>query len=85
MSQDEEKIQKVWKKGTVVPNKDPAIWRKDECKALIKRDRYGDRDSRLGWEIHHPGGTEDEEKAIPLQWENNVATGDGPLKCPVTS
>lgn len=86
----EDTVQKVWEKGTVVPNNDPDKWRKDACKAWISREKYGDRNSTYGWEIDHikpesEGGTDDLSNLRPLQWENNVATQAGRLKCPVTS
>ena len=81
-SADEEEIQAVWERGTVVGNNDPNVWRKDNCGAWIKRDHYGNRNSQYGWEIHHVMGGEDR---IPLQWKNNVVTGNGRLQCPVTA
>jgi len=63
------KIQMVWEKGTVVQGNDPKVFRKDQCKAWINRDKYGDRKSDYGWEIDHitPGGTDDLSNLIPLQ------------------
>jgi hypothetical protein len=87
MGFDEETIQKVWEKGKIVPNYDKDKWRKDQCNAWIKRDKYGDRSSKYGWEIDHidPEGGDALSNLRPLQWENNVATGEGKLKCVVTS
>jgi len=88
MTWDDETIQKVWEKGTVVTNNDQKVWRKDKCKAWIKRDKYGDRDSTYGWEIDHIDGdseNDDLSNLQPLQWENNVHKGDGILGCKVTS
>jgi hypothetical protein len=90
MSFSEEVIQKVWEKGTVIQNNDPNVWRKDQCGAWINRSVRGDtaRDSMYGWEIHHvnPNGGDDISNLIPLQWENNLATGDtGKLVCAKTS
>ena len=85
----EEKIQKVWEKGEIVSGNDPERWRRDECKAWIGRKEHGDRNSDYGWEIDHivpesEGGTDDLYNLRPLQWENNVATGDtGRLTCVV--
>lgn len=80
-------IQKVWEKGQIVQNNDPNVYRKDECKAWIKRDQYGNRNSDFGWEIDHisPGGPDDLSNLRPLQWQNNVDKSDGRLKCNVTS
>lgn len=83
----EETIEKVWRKGTVVPGNDSRIWRKDQCGAWIKRSEYGNRNSQFGWEIDHidPDGPDTLSNLRPLQWKNNVATGDGRLTCPVTA
>ena len=81
----EEEVQEVWEKAQIVSGKETERWRKDQCGAWMKRDQYGNRDSVYGWEKHHPSGTDDLEKRIPLQWKNNVTTGEGSLKCPVTS
>jgi hypothetical protein len=82
-----DQIQAVWNKGTRVQNQDANEWRKDACEAWIGRKFYGKRDSKYGWEIHHidPKGGDDISNLAPLQWQNNVATSDGPLKCVMTS
>ena len=87
MSFDDEIVEDVWKKGQSAPNNDPQIWRKDVCGALIGRNYYGNRDSMYGWEIDHinPNGGDSLDNLQPLQWENNAAKGDGPLRCVVTS
>lgn len=84
MSFDEDMIQKVWEKGTVVPNYDEDKYRKDQCGAWIQRDKHGDRNHKWGWEIDHidPDGGDELSNLRPLQWENNVATSDkGKLTC----
>lgn len=82
-----ETIQAVWGKGTVIPGYDPNLYRQDQCTAWIKREKYGNRNSILGWEIHHdnPNGPDDILNYSPLQWENNAKTSDGRLTCPVHS
>ena len=87
MSFDEEMIQKVWEKGKTISGADKDKWRKDQCNAWIQRGKHGDRASKYGWEIDHinPKGGNDLSNLRPLQWENNVATGEGRLKCVVTS
>jgi len=83
----DELVQKVWEKGKVIVGQDPKLSRRDECGAKILRSRYADRDSVYGWEIDHikpesQGGSDDLSNLRPLQWENNVATGDtGHLVC----
>jgi len=87
MSFSDEKIQQVWEKGTTVENYDKDKYRKDKCGAWMDREKYGDRNSMLGWEIDHidPKGSDDLSNLRPLQWKNNVAKGEGRLECPVTA
>lgn len=90
MAFTEEIIQKVWEKGEVVPNNDKNNWRKDQCGAWIGRKQYGNRNSNYGWEIDHitpvsDGGTDELSNLRPMQWQNNVHTSDGRLKCLIVS
>lgn len=84
---DEATIQAVWNKGVSITGCDSARFRQDKCTAWMDRNEYGNRKSILGWEIHHndPNGPNEESNYLPLQWENNVATSDGSLKCAVHS
>ena len=71
-------------------NQDPNHVRKDICGAWIVFEAYGDRNNEYGWEIDHiipirKGGTNDLENLQPLQWDNNVAKGDGETVCKVTA
>ena len=86
----EETIQKVWEKGTVVFNNDPAVWRKDYCGAWINRNQYGNRNSDWGWEIDHitlesNGGSDTLSNLRPLQWENNASRQENYWSCKITS
>lgn len=65
-------------------------YRKDECGAWIKWDKYGDRNSAYGWEIDHiravaNGGSDQLTNLRPLHWKNNAVKQDGRLTCPVKS
>ena len=90
MSFTEDTIQKVWEKGTVASKNDPKDWRKDQCGAWIARNKYGNRDSKYGWEIDHikpesAGGGDQLSNLRPLQWENNASKQGGRLTCSVTA
>lgn len=90
MNFDNETIQRVWEKGTVVPGYVSARWRKDQCGAWMDFKEYGNRDSEYGWEIDHitpvsRGGQTILSNLRPLQWKNNAARQDGRLSCAVTS
>ena len=43
MAFTKQQIEDTWLKGTIVPNFDPAKYRKDACGAWIVRDKYGDK------------------------------------------
>ncbi len=91
MSFSDEKVQKVWEKGLIPISEHKDSWRWDECKAWIKRDKYGDINSIYGWEIDHivpksQGGSDSISNLRPLQWENNRTRADGKSPyCAVTS
>lgn len=75
---DDATIQAVWEKGVIVPNWDPAKYRKDKCGASITRSQYGNTDNVEGWEIDHidPNGSDYISNLRPLQWENNRVKSD---------
>ncbi|MGE3243872.1 MAG: HNH endonuclease signature motif containing protein [Pirellulales bacterium] len=77
----------VWFKGRAVPGVDGDKWRLDVCGAWIGWQFYGNRNSQYGWEVDHidPRGGDGLHNLQPLQWENNVAKGDGHLACVVTA
>lgn len=78
---DENIIQAVWEKATIDPNNDPKVFRKDYAGAWIRRNDYGNRKAKYGWEIDHlkpikMGGTDDLCNLLPLHWQNNQKKGD---------
>ena len=90
MAFTDEIIQKVWDKATVIRNYDEKKFRKDQCKAWIVRNEYGNRKSDYGWEIDHitpvsAGGRDILSNLRPLHWENNLTKSDGRLICTTTS
>lgn len=76
----EETIEAVWRKGQIVSNNDPAIFRKDSCGAWMHRSAYGET-GKYGWEIDHikpvaHGGGDELANLQPLYWENNRHKAD---------
>ena len=77
----EETKKAVWKKGRVIKDYSPEIWRYDICGSVMKYSEHGDRDSKHGWEIDHinpvaNGGSDHIDNLQPLYWENNARKGD---------
>ena len=87
MAFSDQTIQAVWNKGRTVAGYDPNLWRQDVCTAWMHRTSYGNRNISYGWEIDHidANGGDDLKNLQPLQWQNNVAKGEGQLRCVVRS
>ncbi len=71
---DSKTVEDVWQKGEHFNDN----FKKDQCGALIKKDAYGNRQSKYGWEIDHikpqsEGGTDVLSNLRPLHWKNNVS------------
>ena len=77
----DEIVETVWRKAKIVPNNNPDLFRQDYAGAWIRRDLYGNKNSKYGWEIDHcepisKGGTDDLENLYPLHWRNNQKKSD---------
>jgi hypothetical protein len=78
MPYDKETIDKVWQHGRVMTDLDPALWRKDECGAWMRREHYGRESSEFGWKIVNVsiGGPDTADNLRPLQHANSYDRGE---------
>lgn len=77
----EDKIEQVWQRAKIVANNNPDVFRQDYAGAWIRRDQYGQRNTKYGWEIDHckpitKGGDDTMGNLYPLHWRNNQKKGD---------
>ena len=71
---DLDTIEAVWRKGRHIDGYLSSEWRYDDDGNPIKRNEYGNRDSKHGWEIDHinPDGGDFLSNLRPLYWKTNV-------------
>ena len=85
-----QELNQVWNKGTIVTWYDSKKYRKDQCWAWITYSQYWNRDSDYWWEIDHiqaasKWGSDSIYNLRPLHWKNNLRTSDWRLQCPITA
>ena len=74
----------VWAKAHYCgPENEKNGFRQDDHGNWIKKDHYGKRDSKYGWEFDHVlassrGGHDGLTNVRPLHWETNVRKSDSP-------
>jgi hypothetical protein len=87
MTISEKTVQAVWDKGRGDKRRDPAIWRKDECGAWIRREHLDHRTSEYGWkiEVTVAGGKADIGDLRPFHRDNGFDVNTGERRCKVTS
>lgn len=74
-------INEVWDKAQIVPDYNPDLFRKDACGAWIRKDKFGDSNSALGWEIDHIyPASKLKERDIPKSVIDNILNLR-PLNC----
>ncbi len=72
---DQDLLDRIWNKASIVEGLNPMIYRKDACGALIMRDKFG-MHNPYGWVVDHifpksRGGNDDFDNLRPLHFENN--------------
>ena len=77
---NEQIIQQVWDKATIVDGYNPNLWRQDFAGAWIRRDSYGTT-MNFGWEIDHLhpvsiGGGDNIGNLSPIHCRNNRKKGN---------
>ena len=86
---DQETINAIFQKGTLVASTLTDEIRTDACGARMRKSHFGNVNSKYGWEIDHikptaKGGANVLSNMQPLQWQNNRAKGDGPMMCAIS-
>jgi hypothetical protein len=86
MTYSQKMIYDVWNRGRVIAEQDPAVWRKDECGAWIRREHYGQEASEYGWKIENvtAGGAGNLDDLRPLHCGNSFDPGVSHAKCHMT-
>jgi 5-methylcytosine-specific restriction endonuclease McrA len=74
-------IDQVWRKGIIVANYSPDVWRLDRGGIMMNFFEHGNKNSQYGWEIDHinpvsNGGKDNLENLQPLNWVNNLEKED---------
>jgi len=83
MEYDDAIIEAVWQKADPTP--DPELRLDYCCRALIRRDRYGDRDSDFDWVVAPRDLERDVPDLVPLHWANNDSRQFGRFVCVKTA
>lgn len=77
---DQQLIEQIWNKASIVEGLNPGLYRKDACGALIMRDKYC-MQNPFGWVIDHIfpialGGKDDLDNLRPLHYLNDRNKAD---------
>lgn len=84
---DERLRQVVWDKGRVLPDRDPTLWRQDQCGAWMHRDQFENADSDYGWCVVNTvaGGGDRPEDLQPMHQANEYDIANGRPHCRTTA
>lgn len=87
MTYDNALVAEVWDRARILRDRDPTVWRQDECGAWIYRDHYDSKASEYGWWIAStssaPGGNRDGLR--PFHRRNGYDIENGQARCAVTA
>lgn len=73
-------IQQVWDKGSIIPGKNPDVYRKDAYGNTLYYSSYG-KHTAMGWQIDHKhpvskGGSDSLRNLQPMQSHENLYKRD---------
>lgn len=79
MTYNDETLEKIWNKGSIVFGKDPDKYRKDVNGNLMFRSSYG-KYSKMGWNVDHKkakanGGSDSLRNLQPMNSRANSSKG----------
>ena len=80
-------VQAVWQKARVMPERNPDVWRRDQCGAWLHREQYENDKSEYGWKILKvvAGVGNEVDQLQPFHCGNAFDIANGKAQCRVTA
>lgn len=87
MDFDEKMVQAVWEQARAMQDRNPDLWRRDQCGAWIHREQYNNGKSEYGWKILKvvAGESVTVDRLQAFHWSNGFDIANGKAQCRVTA